>query len=316
MNKFFFSFKYHLILAFMFTSLNFVHAMDQEEHDSRPAASSSYFYESLEDLRSKVRSEIKFTHGLSEFTLIRMSPSAEAFFQTHGRFIDSEGRSASGIEIVNGFAIGKKSKLGHARAGNVLLGHDIKSGTFYAFKPYPCAEKAEALTFESQEILILKKLNRFVDSLESLNEEGEKVRYIVLELVDGVTIDEMCFLRSPKINDHARYLIVYNLAQELLSMYKMDISQRDPDWSNFMVKVSDFSFKAIDFAVADISEDQAFRCLYPVRIFLEQIFGARDEALKKYALGSFEEFFNEALSSSSSSSYRVHPLTMAGTLKF
>ncbi|MDP3533382.1 MAG: hypothetical protein Q8S31_08875 [Alphaproteobacteria bacterium] len=192
--------------------------------------------------------KINFVHGLSEFTTPKMSSSSLAFFKKHGCLAVSELNKPENVEIFGSYAVDIQSALGSTKSNlNVLLGQNIETKNFYAFKH---------INDPSREINGLEKLNRFYEII-IINGHN----YIAIDLIDGVPITNFLKIRekcTPEVID----LLVKNLLLSLKELYTKKIWHEDLNPDNIMIDVRNWSVSFIDFDSISIDLEDNFSSKY------------------------------------------------------
>lgn len=218
-----------------------------------------------------------------------MNDKTRNFFSEHGRLLDKDSNPGPHVQIFGDFAVDTQSQLAWSRAGWIRLGQNIQTKEFIAFKPL--------VELESDEIAEVKWLRGFKMYKGSIKHFGDRASrfknanlyFVGMDLVDGVTFKHLNDL-LPKINIHARYLIIYNLIKTLEDFQKRSISQKDMNPGNVMICFN-FDVKIIDFGDLQNVVPYSINTKLFNQIFSDgplSRFGSSSGNTRKYSHGTFE----------------------------
>lgn len=247
-----------------------------------------YRYDSFEDLQEKaLEVNIEFIHGLSRFTVGKMSESTQTFFAAHGALTHND-HSPENVQIIDGFALDLKSNL--AVGPTVYIGQNIDTGDFLAFKLY-----SDDSALSAYEIQTLESANVYHELVTFYTSDSSEPSHCIgLQLIDGFLFEDIWKLSS-LINNHTRYLMAYNLIKEIERFSSLELFQVDQHGRNFMVDLSDFSVKSIDFDRVINTPDAMDRkysllllCQY---IFKHDRYSSMAESFTDAIKGSFQDLF-------------------------
>ena len=139
--------------------------------------------------------------------------------------------------------------LGSGGMGEVYRGHDIRLKRDVALKVLPdaVADKPDRLAQLQREAEVLASLNHpHIAQIHGIEEDGG-TRALVLELVDGSTLEELVE-RGPMPADDA-LAIAAQLAEGLEAAHAIGVIHRDLKPANVMVGC-DGTVKVLDFGLA------------------------------------------------------------------
>jgi len=160
------------------------------------------------------------------------------------------------VRLAAGTKLGRyeiRSKLGEGGMGEVYLARDTRLDRQVAIKALPehLSSDADRLARFQREAKVLASLNHSnIGAIHGL-EEANGQQYLILEFIEGVTLDER-ISRGPLPLDDAREIAV-QVADALESAHEKGVIHRDLKPGNIMV-TADGTVKVLDFGLARTTE--------------------------------------------------------------
>lgn len=134
------------------------------------------------------------------------------------------------------------TSLGHGRKGKIHFGQNLVTKEFLAFKVIAC--NTTTIDGNNQEVVAMRNLKRLKGLI---CDEQDRIVYMAIELIDGVTVYEYSWLEHSNDVAHAINLAISYL-NELEFVTASNVSQSDVSNVNTMVDLMRNQVFLIDFA--------------------------------------------------------------------